>query len=98
QLPSRVHPTVMLEVGVSGIPRAGRGIFIQSDVKAGDLIFSIKNPLLCVVNDTDMARARVCDYCFAGFGKSGEMKMATSLMEDLHLKRCSRCNVLDYCS
>lgn len=49
-LPRRVNAAVPLKIATSTIPGAGRGLFVLEDVKAGDIIFSIAEPLICVVS------------------------------------------------
>jgi hypothetical protein len=47
-VPERVICSVPIKVSPSGIG-AGRGVFVRSNVPAGDLIFSIKKPFLNIV-------------------------------------------------
>jgi hypothetical protein len=49
EIPSRVNCKIPLSVEKSKIPGAGRGVFIHKEVKAGELIFSIDQPLLSIV-------------------------------------------------
>lgn len=48
-IPSRVQKGVEICVADSDIPNVGKGIFCLEDAKAGDLIFKIKQPLMCHV-------------------------------------------------
>jgi hypothetical protein len=49
-IPKRVSQCVPLKIVESSIPKAGRGLAVEADVKAGDLIFSIPQPLLNIVS------------------------------------------------
>jgi hypothetical protein len=49
KIPNRVKANVDLQARVSQIHGAGRGLFVKQAVKAGDLIFSIKHPVLSIV-------------------------------------------------
>ena len=48
-VPSRVRIMVPLKVDCSPIPGAGEGMFALDGLKAGDLIFCIPRPPLCIV-------------------------------------------------
>lgn len=45
-----VNANVGMKVGMSAIPHAGLGLFVSEDVKAGEVIFTIEKPLLCIVS------------------------------------------------
>ena len=47
---SRVQATVPLQLRISAIPGAGRGLFVSEAVPFQGLIFSIAKPLLCIVS------------------------------------------------
>lgn len=49
-IPDRVAATVPLKIITSNIPNAGRGLAVTAPVKAGELIFSIPDPLLSIVS------------------------------------------------
>lgn len=51
-IPTRVQCTVPLESKGSSVNEGRKGVFTMNDIKEGDLIFSIKNPLLRVVSFT----------------------------------------------
>jgi hypothetical protein len=47
---SRVQATVPLQLRISAIPGAGRGLFVSEAVPSRGLIFRIAKPLLCIVS------------------------------------------------
>jgi hypothetical protein len=49
KIPERVRCYVPLRVGLSNIPGAGRGMFVEQDVVGGDRLFTISNPVFLVV-------------------------------------------------
>ena len=76
-------------------PTAGRGLFATRDIPAGDLIFYIQRPLLCVAD-----RARLEDTCANCLvwvnGFSVEERGTGS--DPVTLKACLRCKQVKYCS
>ncbi|KAE9370083.1 SET domain-containing protein [Stipitochalara longipes BDJ] len=91
---ARVKATVPLEVRLSTIPGAGRGMFVSEPILAQELIFSISKPLVCIVDDGAEALRNICDNCFAT--KKGIYQ--TVSRRKLTLTPCAGCQVLHYCS
>lgn len=55
-IPSRIHCNVLLQVRDSPITGAGRAVFALQDVKIGEVIFRIPNPLVAVVSQNPLVR------------------------------------------
>jgi hypothetical protein len=93
-IPGRVKSRVPLKVSDSNISGAGRGAFVLKAVKAGDLIFSIAKPLICIVNDGEEMLCTTCDNCFANCSDG----VPTVSRKNLKFTACGGCKVLHYCS
>ncbi|EKG22146.1 hypothetical protein MPH_00473 [Macrophomina phaseolina MS6] len=67
---------------------SGKGLFANQDIAAGDLIFSLKRPLIAVLDNVSLDSC--CANCFAstGFGATNN---------DLSLRACTGCSTLKYC-
>jgi hypothetical protein len=50
EIPSRVDAKKDLKISKSQIHDAGRGLFSREDIKAGELIFTVPQPLLNIVH------------------------------------------------
>jgi len=48
-IPSRVQCNIPIQVAISKLPGAGRGLVVLKDVEAGQMVFKIENPLFTVV-------------------------------------------------
>jgi hypothetical protein len=48
-IPQRVKYNKSFKVDASKVPGAGRGIIVLEDIKAGELIFEIKEPMFTIV-------------------------------------------------
>jgi len=55
KIPERVRCHVQLRVGQSSISGAGRGLFVETEVVAGDRLFTIDNPIFLVVRHLKMS-------------------------------------------
>lgn len=93
-IPERVKSCVPLKVARSDTRGAGRGVFVLEAVKAGDLIFSVAKPLICIVDDSEEVLETTCDNCFA----SRSDGLQTVTRKDLKFSACAGCWVLHYCS
>lgn len=93
-IPGRATCQIGIRVGPSSIAGAGRGVFALEDVEAGGPIFSIKEPLLNIVDDESQSLSHTCDNCFA----AKVDKLCTVDELDLKFTGCSGCHVLHYCS
>jgi hypothetical protein len=72
EIPSRVNCQTTIEVRLSEISGAGRGVFALADIKAGELIFSIAKPLVAVVSVTSFSFG----LCFVAHHGVGGQKRA----------------------
>ncbi|EPE33158.1 SET [Glarea lozoyensis ATCC 20868] len=63
-VPARVEAKVPLLVKASSAKPHGYGIFIKEPVKAGELVFKVKKPMLNIVGDGESDLSNTCDYCF----------------------------------
>jgi len=48
-IPSRVQCNIPIQVAISKVPEAGRGLIVLKDVEAGQIVFKIENPLFTAV-------------------------------------------------
>lgn len=90
-MPSRVKTNFDIKVDI--VPGVGRGIILLEDVKAGDLIFKISNPMFLVVENGEYAMANTCDNCFAANPDGG----GSTDGKKVKLSGCVRCKVVHYC-
>lgn len=69
-------------------PIAGNGLFATQDIPAGESIFSLKRPLITVLDNVSLDSC--CANCFAstGFGATNNQ---------LDLKACTGCRTVKYC-
>lgn len=93
-IPERATCQIGIRVGPSSIVGAGRGIFALDAVAAGGAIFSIKEPLLNIVDDEAQSLSHTCDNCFAA--KVDGLCTVDDL--DVKFTACPGCRVLHYCS
>lgn len=70
-------------------PIAGNGLFATEDIAAGDVVFSLKRPLVTVLDNVSIDSC--CANCFAstGFGATNSQ---------LDLKACTGCHTVKYCA
>ncbi|KUJ21561.1 SET domain-containing protein [Mollisia scopiformis] len=78
-------------IGTSIIPLAGRGLFLTELVYAGELVFNVPRPWLCVVDGKNLRKT--CDECFAYNGVLG-----TNNPEKTEPFLECKCKVVYYCS
>ncbi|KAE9370084.1 hypothetical protein N431DRAFT_559368 [Stipitochalara longipes BDJ] len=97
EIPERVRGNVPLRVDTSYIPGAGRGLFVMEDVVAGDVLFTIDNPLLLVV-DSGIGAAFICDNCFATVVPIPQQSLQTVAGDPIVFSSCDHCKSLFYCS
>jgi hypothetical protein len=53
-IPSRIKPQKGIEIRTSTVPGGGQGLFSTELIKAGQLIFKIPRPRLCIVSLTSI--------------------------------------------
>ncbi|KAF4309622.1 hypothetical protein GTA08_BOTSDO02492 [Botryosphaeria dothidea] len=77
-----------IKVHKKSSPVAGNGLFAKQDIAAGDLVFSLKRPLISVLDNVSLDSC--CANCFTstGFGATNT---------DIELKACMGCKTLKYC-
>jgi hypothetical protein len=93
-IPDRATCQVPIRVGKSLIRGAGRGIFALENVLAGAPIFSIKKPLLNIIDDDLESLSHTCDNCFAAQVDG----LWTVDNAGIKFEACQGCNLLHYCS
>ncbi|KAH9213659.1 hypothetical protein DL95DRAFT_462760 [Leptodontidium sp. 2 PMI_412] len=91
-IPSRIHCNVLLQVRDSPITGAGRAVFALQDVKIGEVIFRIPNPLVAVPDFED--GLRICDNCFACEEQGGVMTVPNA---GIKFSSCKECRTVLYC-
>ncbi|KAL9606220.1 MAG: hypothetical protein Q9179_000617 [Wetmoreana sp. 5 TL-2023] len=78
-MPHHIPPTIF----ASQIPGKGKGLFTSQAIEAGNLVFSIDHPLVCVPDNDHLNT--ICYNCFSDDGTR-------------KLKSCMGCKVVRYCS
>jgi hypothetical protein len=94
-VPNRVTCYVPIKAVPSTIEGAGRGLFVEKDVTAGDLLFSIKQPLVRVVNQRGISQ--ICNNSYLAFIDGNCNVLRLSAAEPTFLK-CGGCKSVSYCS
>lgn len=79
-------------VYASNIPGKGRGLFTSQAIEAGELVFLVDRPLLCVPSNPHLDET--CYHCFLWLPETrtrseGDMR---------RLQGCMGCKVVRYCS
>lgn len=93
-IPDRATCHVPVQIAKSSIKGAGRGIFALQDVPATAPIFSIKEPLLNIVDDDVASLSHTCDNCFAAESDG----LCTVDDKSIKFEVCEGCGTLYYCS
>ncbi|KAL2075875.1 hypothetical protein VTL71DRAFT_818 [Oculimacula yallundae] len=100
-IPSRVTPAVALEKKASEDGKRLQ-LVANENIAAGDLIYSIKSPLLNIVGNGEESLRITCDNCFAKRDEPGPSKtgvfVSTVPRDDVKLLACGGCKVLKYCN
>lgn len=100
-VPPRVKWSIPIKIAETdtSIGQKTDGIFVSRQVKTGDLIFKIPNPLLAVLGDGKEVVSACCDN---GFARVNQMidghKFCTVPDPKLKLDACSACLAVFYCS
>lgn len=74
------------------VPDKGTGLFTSRTIHAGELVFHIDRPLLCVPDNRCLNE--VCYHCFVWL--PGGMSMVDGITTKLQV--CTGCKVVRYCS
>jgi hypothetical protein len=93
-IPERVTYKAQIKAARSSIEGTGHGLVVEKPVPAGDLIFSIKERLLNIVDDGDGALARTCNNCFMALTPAG----SALYNKDVKFPMWSGYKTLYYCS
>ena len=87
-MPDQYPPSIY----ASNIPGKGRGLFTSQAIEAGELVFCVDRPLLCVPSNPHLGET--CYHCFLcipeGFVQQDGDKR--------RLQACMGCKVVNYCS
>jgi len=79
---------------IKNSPVSGRGLFATKDLQAGELIFSIERPLVCVLDGTHLDDT--CANCFVS-SQGPPIGRTVRDVDDVQLKACARCKQMKFC-
>lgn len=91
-------PNDRIRISSSSVPNAGRGVFVNQDVSAGEELYRTV-PMVLTVEDGE--EERICDWCHCSADPDQYRGMLGSLLPNVEvpsLKVCDRCRHVKYCS
>lgn len=83
-------PSARVEVKISELPNAGRGLIVTEEVAAGEELFR-SEPIVSIVPKKQ--RHRLCDWCH-----SGAEAHHPADDSNIDIKICKECGDVGYCS
>ncbi|KAJ8066321.1 hypothetical protein OCU04_005397 [Sclerotinia nivalis] len=104
-IPGRIECAVPISIRSSLIHPDRKGLYVDSAVSPGDILFTIRKPLFTIINDGIVARTRTCDNCFAYQRLSNHddvINVASNVKRgveaEIQFIPCKKCKVYYYCS
>jgi len=79
---------------VAASPIAGKGLFASTDIKPGELIFTLARPTVAALDTVNLDT--VCSNCFVSAAEPSVLYGGAQ--EAVTVKACTGCKTLRYCS